>query len=61
MDVAYIVRSKFNNGIKCYVEKNNIEINPSGVITFGAENATFFTKSNRLYREEIYIIQIREV
>lgn len=56
MDVAYIVRSKFNNGIKCYVEKNNIEINPSGVITFGAENATFFTKSNRLYREEIYII-----
>ena len=63
MDVAYIVRSKFNNGIKCYVEKNNnIEINPSGVITFGAENATFFyQKQSFISGRDIYYIDTRSL
>jgi hypothetical protein len=63
MDVAYIVRSKFNNGIKCYIEKNNnIEINPSGVITFGAENATFFyQKQPFISGRDIYYIDTRSL
>lgn len=41
--IPYVVRTKFNNGIKCYVEKKeNMKLSPRGVISFGAENATFF-------------------
>ena len=41
--IPYVVRSKFNNGIKYLVKKtHNIEVSPSGVISFGAENANFF-------------------
>lgn len=46
----YITRSKFNNGLKCKVIDNgNYKINPSGTISFGAENADFF------YQKEKYI------
>lgn len=41
--IPYVVRSKFNNGIKCRVKnENNIKCNPAGVISFGAENSSFF-------------------
>lgn len=46
----YITRSKFNNGLKCKVVNNrDYKINPSGTISFGAENADFF------YQTEEYI------
>lgn len=46
----YVTRSKFNNGIKCKViKKEEYVINPSGTISFGAENANFF------YQEYEYI------
>lgn len=39
----YVTRSKFNNGLKCKVlYKDTYTINPSGTISFGAENANFF-------------------
>lgn len=48
--LAYITRSKFNNGLKCYVErKDNYKINPANTISFGAENADFF------YQDKEYI------
>jgi len=41
--IPYVVRSKFNNGIKCYAKKEKGFIpSPAGTISFGAENATFF-------------------
>lgn len=43
--LLYVTRSKFNNGIKCKVEKRSeYIINPAGTISFGAENADFFIK-----------------
>lgn len=41
--IPYVVRTKFNNGIK-YKVKNDEKfiLNPANVISFGAENATFF-------------------
>lgn len=48
--IPYVVRSKFNNGIKYMVEKDErFILNPKGVISFGAENASFF------YQEKEYI------
>jgi len=48
--VNYIVRTKFNNGIKYRVKiEKNMQVNPPGTISFGAENATFF------YQEEPWI------
>lgn len=39
----YVTRSKFNNGLKYKVlHKDTYTINPSGTISFGAENANFF-------------------
>lgn len=46
--IPYVVRSKFDNGIKCRVQNSLPLTNPAGVISFGAENATFF------YQEEIW-------
>ena len=46
--IPYVVRSKFDNGIKCRVQNNLPATNPAGVISFGAENATFF------YQEKIW-------
>lgn len=40
--IPYIVRSKFNNGMKYRVEQQMLSLNPAGVISFGAENASFF-------------------
>ena len=44
--IPYVVRSKFDNGMKYRVNKANLETSPAGVISFGAENSTFF------YQEE---------
>lgn len=41
--IPYVVRTKFNNGIKFRVVKTeDMSPSPSGVISFGSENATFF-------------------
>ncbi len=41
--IPYVVRSKFNNGVKCLVARDpHLNPSPGGTITFGAENATFF-------------------
>ena len=40
--IPYVVRSKFNNGIRYFVDKPTGATNPPKVISFGAENATFF-------------------
>ena len=41
--IPYVVRTKFNNGIKCRVQQTeDMKLSPGGVISFGAENATFF-------------------
>lgn len=43
--VNYVTRTKFNNGVTDRVRSGNLEeleLNPAGVISFGAENAKFF-------------------
>ncbi len=41
--IPYVVRSKFNNGVKCLVvRESHMRPSPGGTISFGAENATFF-------------------
>lgn len=41
--IPYVVRTKFNNGIKCRVHPvSDVTPSPAGVITWGAENAAFF-------------------
>lgn len=46
--IPYVVRSKYNNGIKYRVKlTEKIEPSPSGVISFGAENATFFYQNEK--------------
>lgn len=48
--IAYITRSKFNNGLNMYVKKEDLlNVNPKNTISFGAENANFF------FQEEEYI------
>lgn len=48
--IRYVVRTKFNNGIKCRVHPvDGVEPSPAGVITWGAENASFF------YQEEVFL------
>lgn len=48
--IPYVVRTKFNNGIKYRVTKTKEMItSPKGVISFGAENASFF------YQKEIFV------
>lgn len=48
--IPYVVRTKFNNGIKYRVKKNeNMKPSPKGVISFGAENASFF------YQKEMFV------
>lgn len=48
--IPYVVRTKFNNGIKCNVLKTEkMSPSPAGTISFGAENATFF------YQEKEYV------
>lgn len=48
--IPYVVRTKFDNGIKYNVEKTRtMQPSPAGTISFGAENATFF------YQEKEYV------
>ncbi len=60
--IPYVVRSKFNNGIKYLVKKPSGEINPPKVISFGAENATFFyQESEWVSGRDIYYIDTRDI
>lgn len=41
--IRYVVRTMYNNGVKCYVQRQaDFVVNPAGVISFGSENANFF-------------------
>lgn len=60
--IPYVVRSKFNNGIKYYVERPVENINPAKVISFGAENATFFyQRSEWVSGRDMYYIDTRGI
>lgn len=61
--IPYVVRSKFNNGIKCRVKDNGkIECSPAGVISFGAENASFFYQEEKWCSgRDIYYIDTRDL
>lgn len=62
-DLNYVTRSKFNNGIKFKViEKEDYVINPSGTISFGAENANFFYQENKyITGNKMYYIDTRHL
>ncbi|EIJ71443.1 restriction endonuclease subunit S [Pasteurella bettyae] len=56
--IPYVVRTKFNNGIKCNIIKTS-EMQPtiSGVISFGAENTVFFYQEKEFVSgRDIYYI-----
>lgn len=59
--VPYVVRSKYNNGIKMRVKSLcNALPTPGGVITFGAENSTFFFQPEAFYSgRDIYYLDTR--
>lgn len=59
--LPYVVRTKFNNGIKCLVvQTENMKPSPAGVITFGSENATFFYQEEEFVSgRDIYYIDTR--
>lgn len=60
--IPYIVRSKFNNGIKYRVVKPKGKINPPNVISFGAENATFFyQKEEWISGRDMYYIDTQDL
>ena len=60
--IPYVVRSKYNNGIKYKVIRPNNEINPANVISFGAENATFFyQKEEWISGRDMYYIDTRDL
>ena len=60
--IPYIVRSKFNNGIKCRIKPDGLVCSPKGVITFGAENAAFFyQKEEWCGGRDIYYIDTRNI
>jgi Type I restriction modification DNA specificity domain. len=60
--IPYVVRSKFNNGVKYYVERPNSNVNPAKVISFGAENATFFyQQSEWISGRDMYYIDTRGI
>lgn len=60
--IPYVVRTKFDNGIKCRVQPvDGVKPSPAGVITWGAENATFFYQTEPfLSGRDIYFIDTRE-
>lgn len=60
--IPYVVRTKFNNGIKCRVQSvAGVKPSPAGVISWGAENVTFFYQSEPfLSGRDIYYIDVRE-
>lgn len=59
--IPYVVRTKFNNGIKCRVHPvSDVIPSPAGVITWGAENATFFYQTEEfLSGRDIYFVDTR--
>lgn len=61
--IPYIVRTKYNNGVKCRVYPvAGVEPSPAGVITWGAENAAFFyQKKPFLSGRDIYYIDTRKL
>lgn len=61
--IPYIVRSKFDNGMKMRVRKpSDIQPNPAGVITFGAENTAFFYQPEEFVSgRDIYYIDTRDL
>ena len=59
--IPYVVRTKFNNGIK-YRVKRPKECNPKGVISWGAENATFYYQNEEWCSgRDIYYIDTRKL
>lgn len=60
--IPYVVRSKFNNGIKYLVTKPSGATNPAKVISFGAENATFFYQEQEwISGRDMYYIDTAEI
>lgn len=60
--IPYVVRSKFNNGIKYRVKKPTGKINPPNVISFGAENATFFYQQEEwVSGRDMYYIEVGDL
>ncbi|WP_288570873.1 restriction endonuclease [uncultured Mitsuokella sp.] len=59
--IPYVVCTKFNNGIKCRVHPvSDVIPSPAGVITWGAENATFFYQTEEfLSGRDIYFVDTR--
>lgn len=59
--LPYVVRTKFNNGIKdLVVTGKEVEPSPAGVITWGAENASFFYQEQPFYSgRDIYYLDTR--
>lgn len=60
--IPYVVRTKFNNGIKFRVQPvKDVNPSPAGVITWGAENASFFYQAEKfLSGRDIYYLDTRE-
>ena len=47
--IPYVVRTKFDNGIKYRVQQNDeMKPSPAGVISFGAENFSFFLSARKV-------------
>lgn len=61
--IPYVVRTKFNNGIKCNVLKTEkMSPSPAGTISFGAENATFFLQTKEYVSgRDIYYIDTTDL
>ena len=61
--IPYVVRTKFDNGIKYNVEKKpQMKPSPAGTISFGAENATFFYQEREYVSgRDIYYIDTRHL
>lgn len=60
--IPYVVRTKFDNGIKCRVKPvMDVKPSPARVISWGAENATFFIRKNLFYQVVIFIISIQQI
>lgn len=61
--IPYVVRTKFNNGIKYHVTKTSyMQPSPAGTISFGAENATFFYQEKEYVSgRDIYYIDTRQI
>jgi hypothetical protein len=59
--IHYVVRTKFNNGIKCRIRPvTDVAPSPAGVITWGAENAAFFYQAEEfLSGRDIYYVDTR--